>query len=107
MLSQWPPRVRSGGSTQVPCAAETMNLYIGLFLAFGAFFGLATFTRRHLFSEGPHQPTPSDASTRMHWAALAFWTLLCTMLWPIMVVSGLNTAWVLARRKARAQPPRF
>ncbi len=83
-----------------------MNLYIGLFLAFGAFFGLATCSRRHLFSEGPHQPASADRSAGGDWAALTFWTLVCTFLWPIMVVSGLNTAWVLARRKARAAGPR-
>ena len=33
-----------------------MNLYIMAFLAFGCFFGLATFSNRHLFSEGPHRP---------------------------------------------------
>ncbi len=76
-----------------------MNIYIGLFLALGLFFGLATFTRRHLFSEGPHQPTAEKGRTDK--AALTFWVLVCTFLWPIMVVSGLNTAWVLARRKAR------
>ncbi len=77
-----------------------MNIYIGLFLAFGAFFGLATFSHRHLFSEGPHQPGVRNSKS-----ALAFWVLVCTFLWPIMVVSGLNTAYVLARRKARAPAP--
>lgn len=30
-----------------------MNAYIWLFLLFGACFGVATFSNRHLFSEGP------------------------------------------------------
>ncbi|MFY8104207.1 MAG: hypothetical protein ACOVK6_08905 [Ramlibacter sp.] len=81
-----------------------MNLYIGLFLAFGVFFGLATFTHRHLFSEGPHQR--QEGASRGDGVALAFWVCLCAFLWPIMALSGLNTAWVLARRKARAAATR-
>jgi Ni/Fe-hydrogenase subunit HybB-like protein len=81
-----------------------MNIYIVLFLTFGAFFGLGSFSHRHLFSEGPHQPASGTA--RNNKRALAFWTLVCIFLWPIMVISGLNTAWVLARRKARADAPR-
>ncbi len=77
-----------------------MTLSIRLFLAFGCFFGLATFSKRHLFSEGPHQAAAGAA--HRDWRELALWAAVCTFLWPIMVVSGLNTAWVLARRKARA-----
>ncbi len=77
-----------------------MTLSIWLFLAFGGFFGLATFTNRHLFSEGPHQAAAVKAGH--DWRQVALWVLVCVFLWPIMMVSGLNTAWVLARRKARA-----
>jgi hypothetical protein len=31
-----------------------------------------------------------------------FWVLICTWLWPIMVITGLNTAWVLSKRKKQA-----
>ena len=78
-----------------------MNLYITAFLTFGCFFGLATFAHRHLFSEGPHRPD-ADGSSRVHKGALVFWVAMCTLLWPIMAVSGLHTAWVLAKRRARA-----
>lgn len=77
-----------------------MNLYITAFLAFGCFFGLATFTHRHLFSEGPHgADAGASISDKGAWA---FWVAMSTLLWPILVVSGVNTAWVLAKRRARA-----
>ena len=76
-----------------------MNLYITAFLTFGCFFGLATFAHRHLFSEGPHRPDAAGTN-RTHKGALIFWVAMCTLLWPIMAVSGLNTAWVLAKRRA-------
>ena len=78
-----------------------MNLYIGLFLAFDACFGLGTFSHRHLFSEGPHAPQAGTMGPSG--SALAFWVGVCTFLWPLMVLAGANTAWVLARRKARAR----
>jgi len=77
---------------------EGMNLYISAFLAFGCFFGFATFRHRHLFSEGPHR---AEARAPMNdKGAWAFWVAMSTLLWPILVVSGLNTVWVLAKRRA-------
>jgi hypothetical protein len=76
-----------------------MNFYITAFLAFGCLFGLATFNHRHLFSEGPHGPEARASISSK--GALAFWVAMSTLLWPILVVSGLNTAWVLAKRRAR------
>ncbi len=77
-----------------------MNLYIAAFLAFGCFFGLASFSHRHLFSEGPHgADAGASISDKGAWA---FWVAMSTLLWPILVLSGLNTAWVLAKRKAQA-----
>jgi hypothetical protein len=77
-----------------------MNLYIMAFLAFGCFFGLVTFTHRHLFSEGPHGAEASaPISDKGAWA---FWVAMSTLLWPILLLSGLNSAWVLAKRRARA-----
>lgn len=81
-----------------------MTTSIVLFLLFGAVFGLVTFPKRHLFSEGP---TPSDESGRgpraAGWlSARLGWALLCSALWPIMVLAGLHSAWLLARRRAAA-----
>ena len=77
-----------------------MNLYIVLFLALGAAFGLATFTRRHLFSEGPRQADASSQAASL--GERAMWVLVCAFLWPIMVLTGVNTALILAKRRRRA-----
>ena len=74
-----------------------MNASIAFFLIAGALFGAATFPIRHLFSEGPHAPeaTPQIPSL----ASRAFWVMVCTFLWPIMLLTGVNTAWILIKRK--------
>lgn len=77
-----------------------VNIYIYLFLLFGAVFGLATYSHQHLFSEGPHQAdTPEGGSTL---ASRALWAMVCTFLWPIMLLTGLNSARILAKRKRLA-----
>jgi hypothetical protein len=81
-----------------------MNAYIALFLVTGACFGLATFSCRHWFSEGPHKPEDAIHPTSL--GGRAFWAMVCTFLWPIMILTGINTAWVLAkRRRAFPQKP--
>jgi hypothetical protein len=88
--------------TTIAQSAEELPLTtpIVLFLVFGAFFGLATYSRRHLFSEGPTvRDTSASANTlrgRISWA------FVCTPLWPIMVLTGLHSALLLARRRAVA-----
>ena len=76
-----------------------------LYLLFGAGFGLATFSKRHLFSEGPTQPRRLASGDELK--ARLFWTLLCTCLWPVMALTGLHSWWLLSRRRARAErkPP--
>jgi hypothetical protein len=75
-----------------------MNIYIFLFLLIGACFGLGTFSHRHLFSEGPkkiEEPVQGwDLPNRLMWA------MICTFLWPIMVLTGLHSVWILSKRKA-------
>ena len=78
-----------------------MNSYIALFLAIGACFGLATFSCRHLFSEGPHKAEDSTQTPSL--VERTFWTMVCTFLWPIMLLTGVNTAWVLAKRTRQLQ----
>jgi hypothetical protein len=74
-----------------------MNGYIYAFLMFGACFGWFSFPYRHLFSEGP---TQSKAAQEMNvFDGRTFWVLLCGFLWPIMLLTGVNTAWVLFRRR--------
>ncbi len=77
-----------------------MTTPIVLFLVFGALFGLATHSRRHLFSEGPTSRAEPGAKDPL--GGRLMWTLICTCLWPLMVLTGLHTAWLLARRRAVA-----
>jgi hypothetical protein len=84
-----------------------VNTTIALFLLFGAAFGWATHANRHLFSEGPTRRGASEDTGVLDGRVV--WTLLCTFLWPLMALSGLNSLWLLAqrRRAARAaQTPR-
>jgi hypothetical protein len=74
-----------------------MNIAITLFFLFGASFGLATFSHRHLFNEGPHGADTSQEEGAS--ASRLMWVLICTFLWPVMALSGLNTAWILAKRR--------
>jgi hypothetical protein len=79
----------------------TAYTYICLFLIFGACFGYVTYSQRHLFNEGPSKPKGSDQASTL--ASRIFWVLLCTLLWPIMAITGINTAWILFKRKKKAQ----
>lgn len=76
-----------------------MTITIGLFLLFGLCLGIASYSNRHLFSEGPTTLEPPEG--RRGWVSVVYWLLLCALLWPIMLLTGLNTAWVLAKRKRR------
>jgi hypothetical protein len=77
-----------------------LNIYIYLFLLFGAAFGLSTFSYRHIFSEGPHEAeTPQEGASL---GGRVMWALVCTFLWPIMVLTGLNSVRILAKRKRQA-----
>ncbi len=77
-----------------------LNIYIYSFLLFGAVFGLFTFTLQHIFSEGPQSPQPSKTGLMLGGRIL--WVMVCTFLWPFMVLTGLNSARILAKRKSQA-----
>ncbi len=81
-----------------------MTSAIVLYLLFGAGFGLATFSKRHLFSEGPTQRDGAAASHGLK--ARLFWMLICTGLWPVMALTGLHSWWLLSRRRAQAERER-
>ncbi len=76
------------------------QIVISLYLFVGVCFGLATFSNRHLFNEGPDMATQTDQALELK--GRIFWTLICTWLWPIMVFTGINTAVILAKRKKLA-----
>jgi len=73
-----------------------LNSTIVAYLVFGACFGLATGSYQHIFSEGPSRPgAPGNRF---------LWVLICTFLWPIMVLTGvLSMVKLRARAKAAAQ----
>ena len=75
-----------------------MNLPIAAFFVFGFCFGLATYSRRHLFNEGPTQRNDEGETGPLDGRLMR--TLTCTMLWPVMVLTGLNSWWILSRRRA-------
>jgi thiosulfate reductase cytochrome b subunit len=75
-----------------------MTIYIFVFLVFGAVFGQVTFSWRHLFSEGPKKVEESTEDNNL--GRRVIWMLICTFLWPIMVLTGLNSLRILSKRKA-------
>jgi hypothetical protein len=77
-----------------------VNITIYLFLLFGAVFGLSTFSYRHIFSEGPHQIETTEGGSTL--GSRVLWALVCTFLWPIMVLTGLNSVRIMAKRKRQA-----
>jgi hypothetical protein len=72
---------------------------IVLFLAFGVCFGLLSYPKRHLFSEGPSRKNGDVDSLR----GRLLWSLICSCLWPLMALTGLYSAWRLLQR-AKARP---
>lgn len=79
----------------------TDTTFISLFILFGACFGFVTFSQRHLFSEGPH--TAKEIDGNPFFESRIFWVLLCSMLWPIMALTRIHTAWLLNKRRKLAQ----
>lgn len=78
-----------------------MTIYLALFFAVGVIFGLLSFPVRHLFSEGPTQADHPLAETKV--STRLYWLSVCTFLWPLLALTGLNSAWIIAKRKRRAQ----
>lgn len=64
----------------------------------GACFGLITFSYRHLFSEGPKTIDESPEGNTL--VSRVMWILVCIFLWPIMVLTGLHSLWILSKRKS-------
>ena len=79
----------------------TDTIFISLYILFGACFGFVTFSQQHLFSEGPH--TAKELDGNPFFESRVFWVLLCAMLWPIMAITRIHTAWLLNKRRKLAQ----
>lgn len=75
----------------------TLPTTVALFLSAGLLFGLLTFTRRHLFSEGHTRPGVGGSGNTA--SACVGWTVLCSVLWPLMAVSGAFSWWVRRGRR--------
>ena len=75
--------------------------FICLYLFFGACFGFITYSQRHLFSEGPRKESGSDQTSFLD--GQIFCIMVCMCLWPIMVITGINTAWILYKRRKQSQ----
>lgn len=76
-----------------------MTIVFLAFFGFGACFGLASWSHRHLFSEGHTRPgTPGSDDGP---AARLLWVLSCSALWPLMLLSGLYSAGHRVRVRAR------
>jgi hypothetical protein len=85
-----------------PCITELhLTLAIACFLAFGAAFGLATHAKRHLFSEGPTHSAADAEPDLLNGRVL--WMLICTFLWPVMALTGLNSMRLIAQRARAAR----
>lgn len=74
-----------------------MTWFILSYLGLGVAFGLATATRRYLFSEGPTRAPEARHATLMDGPAM--WVVTSTVLWPLLALSGAYGA-VVRRRKA-------
>jgi len=62
-----------------------------MFLVFGAVFGFATYSRRHLFGEGPSKPKNADPVGGLQ--GRAYWVSMSTLLWPVLVLAGVYGAY--------------
>jgi hypothetical protein len=80
-------------------STTTIVLFLA-FLGLGAGFGWATFSHRHLFSEGSSRPgrAGDDDDTPLQ---RAIWVASCSALWPLLAVTGMLSLWRLRRVRAR------
>lgn len=78
----------------------TVTTPIVLFFLFGAAFGLATGSNQHLFSEG--RARPAEAGTPVSLGSRVLWVLICSCLWPILLLTGAVSLLQLARVRVRA-----
>jgi Ca2+/H+ antiporter len=70
----------------------TLTVALALYVVFGTLFGVATHSHRHLFSEGHTKRSASDDKDPLQ--SLFAWTLLCSALWPLMLLTGMFSWWV-------------
>lgn len=71
-------------------------VWIVLYVVVGAVFGLATFSNRHLFSEGSTRNTGTESRDALDGRLM--WVLLSTGLWPMLALTGVYS--VLRKKRA-------
>jgi hypothetical protein len=81
---------------------STTIVFLFAFVAIGVGFGLATFSRRHLFSEGPSRAGQSGDEDDTP-GQRVIWVLTCSALWPLMVLTGAVSLWRLRRARLRTR----
>jgi hypothetical protein len=72
-------------------------IVICVYLFAGVCFGFVTFPHRHLFSEGPTKSDIAASSSALE--GRAFWVLISIWLWPILLLTGINNAFILAKQQ--------
>jgi hypothetical protein len=70
------------------------------FIVVGILFGLATYSRRHLFSEGPTRRTDEANGDALDGRVM--WVMISTALWPILMLTGIYSLVRMSRVRARA-----
>lgn len=86
---------------QTAAREHTVTTVFLFFFGFGACFGLATWSHRHLFSEGhTRRAAPGEEDGLGN---RLMWVLLCSALWPLMLLTGLYSAGYRARVRARSR----
>ena len=88
------PSIRTALTVRISELAR--NIYIFLLLLLGAVFGLSTYSYRHIFSDGHQQVETAKGGAKL--GSRVLWAMVCTFLWPTMVLTGLNSARILAKR---------
>lgn len=63
-----------------------MTWWIVTFFACGIAFGAATYSRRHLFSEGAGRPARPGERDPLD--SRLMWLLMCSCLWPLFALAG-------------------
>ena len=78
---------------------DTPIVLFFVFFSVGMVFGFATWSRRHLFGEGPTRQDAAAATGTL--GDRLGWALMCGALWPILVCTGAYSTWLLGRRRAQ------
>jgi hypothetical protein len=92
MRSGQPP-IRTALTVRIRSLPGTSTFFL---LLLGAVFGLSTYSYRHIFSEGHQQVETAKGGSKL--GSRVLWAMVCTFLWPTMVLMGLNSARILAKR---------